>query len=128
MSCRNVVSSLRDSVPFLGAYPGLTSWANIFRPCGAALPLATAVLLLQERSLLQFLEGLLELLLRVHDNRAIPCDGLFERLARHEQEADAIFAGLHGDFIAAVKNYERAVFGVGGRVDVGPAYAFGRYG
>jgi hypothetical protein len=43
------VSSLQDSVPLLGAYPGLTSWANICRRSAAGfsfgiggLPLAYA--------------------------------------------------------------------------------------
>jgi len=36
--------SLRDSVPFLAAYPGLTSWAIICRPSGAQVFAASASL------------------------------------------------------------------------------------
>jgi hypothetical protein len=38
------VPSLRDSVPFLAAYPGLTSWAIICRPSGAHVFAASASL------------------------------------------------------------------------------------
>jgi hypothetical protein len=38
-------------------------------------------LLLQEVSLLEVPESLLQLLLRVHHDRTIPCDRFFERLA-----------------------------------------------
>jgi hypothetical protein len=33
------------------------------------------------------------LLLRVHYDRAVPCNRLLDRLARHQQEADASIAG-----------------------------------
>src|SRR6185312_13574913 len=47
--------------------------------------------------------------LRVHHNRAVPCDRLLDRLAGHEQEADALVARLHGDLVAAVEQHQRAV-------------------
>ena len=73
-------------------------------------------LLFQKRALIQFVEGLLELLLRVHHDGAVPGHRLFQRLAGDQQEADAVFAGLHGDFIAAIEEDQRAVVGFGGRV------------
>ena len=39
--------------------------------------------------------------LRVHHDRPVPGDRLLDRLARDQQEADALVAGLHDDFVAA---------------------------
>ena len=38
--------------------------------------------------------------------------GSWSGLAGDEQEADAVFAGLHGDFVAAVEQDQRAVVGL----------------
>jgi len=71
-----------------------------------ALRYKTANLLLgmwlQEVALIEFLKSLAEFVLGVHDYRAIPGDGLLERLAGDEQEADAIIARLKYEFIAAM--------------------------
>ncbi len=46
---------------------------------------------------------------------AVPGDWFFERFAGDQQEADALFAGLDYDFVAAVEEDKAAVFGFGGR-------------
>jgi len=51
----------------------------------------------------------LKLLLRIHHDRPIPCDRFLDRLARHQQEADALVAGLHHDLVAAVKEHQRVI-------------------
>ena len=51
--------------------------------------------LLDEGPLAQFAHRLLQFRLRVHDDRSVPGDRLFDRLARDEQEEDARIAGLH---------------------------------
>ena len=61
---------------------------------------------------MQLRKGLLQLGLRVHHDRAVPCDRLLDRLAGHEQEADAFVAGLHRDLVAAVEQHERAIAGL----------------
>ena len=53
--------------------------------------------------------------LRVHHDRSIPGDRLLDRLSRDEQEPDALVAGLHDDFVAAVEQHERSVAGLGSR-------------
>ena len=55
-----------------------------------------------------------QLLLRVHHDWAVPGHWLLQRLSGDQQEADAIFAGLHGDFVAAVKQDQRAIIGFEG--------------
>src|SRR5947209_12445301 len=67
---------------------------------------------LQECSLLEFLVGLLELFLRVHDDRAVPGYGLLERLPRNQEEADAVVTGLHRNLVAPVEQHKRAVVGL----------------
>src|SRR5712691_7692748 len=61
---------------------------------------------LQERPLLELLERLPELLLCVHDDGAVPCDGLFERLPRNQQEPDPVIPGLHCDLVDLVAEHE----------------------
>src|SRR6202023_2183228 len=48
----------------------------------------------------------------VHHNRAIPGDRLLDRLAGNQEEADAPFARLHGDLVAAVEQHQRTVAGL----------------
>src|SRR6185312_4892828 len=60
-------------------------------------------------AVLQFGNGLAQLGLRVHDDRAVPGDRFLDRLARYQQEADAFFAGLHRDLVAGIEQHERAV-------------------
>ncbi len=85
-----VLPSLRDLFLVQLAYPGLTSRAKICPPlrgCSLAIlncPKPTTkgcvdflFLLLEEVSLLEFAESLLQLLLCVHHDRTIPCDRLF---------------------------------------------------
>ncbi len=81
---------------------------------GSPVPHAS-VFVVQERPAFQLFEGLTQLLLRVHDDGAVPGHGLLERLARDQQEADAVFAGLDRDFVAAIEEDQRAVIGLGGR-------------
>ncbi len=56
-----------------------------------------------------------ELFLGVHDDGAVPRHGFLKRLARDEQESDAVVARLHRHFVAAVEQDERSVVGLGGR-------------
>ena len=72
-----------------------------------------------EGAILQLAHGLAQFGLGVHDDGAIPRHRLLERLARDEQEADALRAGLHHDLVAAVKEHERMVFRVVDRRRVG---------
>ena len=60
----------------------------------------------------QLAHRLLQLGLRVHHDRPVPGDRLLDRLAGHQQEADALLAGLHRDLVAAVEHDERAVAGL----------------
>lgn len=62
--------------------------------------------MLEERSLLEFAKGLTEFFLGIHHDRAIPCYGFSEWFAGDQEEPDAFFAGLDGDFVAAVKEDE----------------------
>src|SRR5262245_39719974 len=67
--------------------------------------------MLDKRAVLQLGNGLLQLGLGVHHDRPVPGDRLLDRLARDQQEADALVARLHRDLIAAVEYHERAVSG-----------------
>jgi hypothetical protein len=58
---------------------------------------------------LQFCERQPRLLLRIHHDGAVPCDGFLKRLSRDEQESDSVLPCLHRDFVAAIKEYERKV-------------------
>src|SRR5436305_15312412 len=49
---------------------------------------------------------LAQFLFRVHDDRPVPRDGLFNRLAGDEEKTDAVFAGLHRHFVAAIEQDE----------------------
>ena len=49
-----------------------------------------AALPLDERPVAQLGDGLLQLVLGVHDDRPVPGDRLLDRLAGHQQEADAL--------------------------------------
>ena len=59
----------------------------------------------------QLADGLLQLGLRVHDDGPVPGDRLLDRLARNQQEADALLAGLNRDLIAAVEQHQRPIAG-----------------
>ena len=48
-----------------------------------------------KRPVAQFGESLLQLGLRVHHDRPVPGDRLFDWLAGHEEEANTLLAGLH---------------------------------
>ena len=85
------------------------------------------VLLFQERAFLQLQVRFLELLLRVHDDGAVPGHGLFQRFSGDEEETDAFVAGLHHDLVALIEEHERAVFRGGGRRGVRPADRLGRH-
>src|SRR5207253_7580475 len=77
-------------------------------------------LVAQERSLSQFGERFLQLLLRVHDDGSVPCHRFAERLAGNEQEANAILAGLYHNLIALIEEHERAILGKRGRRGIEP--------
>src|SRR5260370_41359427 len=64
---------------------------------------------LDEGPVAQLVDRLLQLRVGVHDDRAIPGNWLFDRLAGHKQEADALVAGLHCHVIAAAEDNERTV-------------------
>src|SRR3984957_10916893 len=76
-----------------------------------SLPVSTLrlMLMLNELSGLQFGHRLPQLLLSVHYDRSVPCDRLFDRLARHQQETDTLVAGLDGDLVAAVEQHQRVI-------------------
>ena len=65
--------------------------------------LSLYVFRLQKRPLLQLLERIPQLFLRVHHDWPVPGHRFLQRLAGNQQKADAVFAGLHGDFVAAVE-------------------------
>ena len=73
---------------------------------------------LQERPLFELRERLPELLLRVHYDGAVPRHGLLQGFSRNQQEADAVLPGLHHHLIAPVKEDQRAVVRLRGRVRV----------
>src|SRR5579864_8123351 len=77
--------------------------------------------LLDERAGVQLVEGLLQLGLGVHDDRAVPGDRLADRLAGDQQKADAVVAGLHRRLVAGVEQNQRAVAGLLTRHSVGAA-------
>src|SRR5581483_10973375 len=74
-----------------------------------------------ERPGVQLVEGLLQLGLGVHDDRAVPRDRLADRLAGNEQEADAVVAGLHRHLVAGVEQNQRAITGLLACHDLGVA-------
>ena len=75
---------------------------------------------LQESAFAQLSEGLLKLLLGIHHDRAVPGYRLFEWLARNQEEANAIFSGLHRNFVAPIEQNEGTVVGLDGRRSVEP--------
>src|SRR4029079_2549602 len=68
-------------------------------------------LALDERSVAQLGHGLLQFCLAIHDDWPVPSNGLLNGLPRNQQEANSLLPGLHRDFIAFVKQHERAVTG-----------------
>src|SRR5207237_1681203 len=65
--------------------------------------------MLNESVILKFGNRLPELLLRVHHDRAVPSDGLLDRLARHQQESNPLVPCLHHDLVSAVEEYQRMI-------------------
>src|SRR4030095_4851414 len=59
--------------------------------------------LLDERAAVELVECPLKFCSRVHHNRTIPGDRLFDRLAGDEQEPDSFITGLHRDLVTAVE-------------------------
>src|SRR5258706_11837947 len=86
---------------------------------------ASPTLLLQESSVLQLFESLLKLLLRIHDDRAVPRYWFTQGTAADEEETDSLFAGFDGDFVAGIEEDQGTVVGFGGEGGVGPAHSFG---
>jgi hypothetical protein len=77
--------------------------------------------MLNERAILQFVEGLLKFLLRVHHDGTVPRDRLFNRFSRNQQKPNPLGPGLHNNFIAAVEQHQgmigRVVFWRGTRIN-----------
>src|ERR1043166_8529808 len=68
--------------------------------------------MLDKRAVVQFANGLPQFGLGVHHDRTVPSYGLFERLTRDQEEANALGASLHDDFVAAVEQDEGMVLRV----------------
>ena len=81
-----------------------------------SLPTSGLLRSLQKRSVFEFHERLLKLLLRVHHNRAIPRHRFLQRLSRDQEKPDPLLTRLHHDLVAAVKKNQRAVAGFGKEV------------
>src|SRR5438093_6357355 len=97
--------------------------------CDSSKRAECSVGLLQECPALQLIKRLAQFRLRVHDDGAVPGDRFLERLSGHEQEPDAVCAGVHHDVVATVEEDERAVVDFGWRRGMlPPSDAFGRYG
>src|SRR6201999_2815823 len=67
--------------------------------------------MLDERAVTQLADRLLQLALCIHDDWSVPGDRLLDRLARDEQEADAIVAGLHGGLVTRIEHHQRTIAG-----------------
>ena len=80
----------------------------------------------QKRSFLQFFKCVAEFVLGVHHDRAVPGDRFLQGLAGDRGEANAVVAGVDGDFVAAVEQNQRAVLGRRGRDRLQPLDSFGR--
>src|ERR1051325_5811647 len=55
---------------------------------------------LDERPGAHFRHRLTQFRFRIHDNRSVPRDRLFDRLAGDQEKANALLAGLDRDFVA----------------------------
>src|ERR1700756_5158516 len=64
---------------------------------------------LDERAVVQFGEGLPQLGLGVHYDRAVPRYRLLDRLARDQEEPDALLAGLDRHLVAAIEHHQRTI-------------------
>src|SRR3989442_6834702 len=64
-------------------------------------------LVFQECSSLKLIERLAKFPLSVHHDRAVPGHGFFQRLARNQQEPDAILPSMDDDLVAALENDKR---------------------
>ena len=60
-------------------------------------------LVFQECSSLKLIERLAKFPLSVHHDRAVPGHGFFQRLARNQQEPDAILPSMDDDLVAALE-------------------------
>src|ERR1019366_9833472 len=77
-----------------------------------------------EGSFPQCFESLLELHLCFHNDRAIPGYWFLQRLARNEQKADALVAGLHRHVLPRIEQNQRTVTGFGRRRSLEPFHPF----
>src|SRR5204862_2164956 len=84
--------------------------------------------LLDEGSVVEFCHGLTKLVLRVHDDRTIPGDWLFERFPRNQQKPNPLGPGLNADLVATVEQYERVIRNVVHRRSVGFSGLLSQYG
>lgn len=62
-------------------------------------------------TLLEVLECLTKLILRIHYYRCIPGDGFFKGPPGNEEEADTFFTCLHFYLVAAIEQNERTIVG-----------------
>jgi hypothetical protein len=96
------------------------------QPCSetARLPITPAIL--DERALLDLLEGDSKLFLGVHYDGTVPGDGLADRLSRDEKEPHAFRLGSDGDLVAVAEEHQVTVpdqaFAL--HVEVVPAHGF----
>src|ERR1700757_90746 len=88
----------------------------------------SGILRFQKRPLLQLLECIAQLFLRVHHDWPVPSDGFLQRLAGKQQKADAVFTAFHCAFVAAIEEDERTIVGVRWRRGVEPVHALRRHG
>ena len=79
---------------------------------------------LQECPFPEFFESLLELHVCVHNDRAIPGYGFLQWLARNEQKADALVAGLHRHVLSRIEQNQRTVTGLGRWGSLEPFHPF----
>src|SRR4051812_29774275 len=73
---------------------------------GARSPTRFAGSARNECPVAQLGDRLLKFSLRVHYDRPVPSNRLFDRLAGDQQEADAVFPSLHRNFAAAVEQHQ----------------------
>src|ERR1022692_2997082 len=91
----------------------------------SARQLLLGLTVLQKRSLLQFRECPLQLLLSVHHDRSVPGHRLLERLSGDQKKSDPIIPSLYRHLVAAIEKNERAVIRFHRWRGVRPLHRFG---
>jgi hypothetical protein len=80
------------------AGPEPDAWFPLYSDRLSAMP--------NEASAIEFGDGLANLFLRIHHDRAVPRNRFFDRFTRDEQEPNAFRASLDGDLVAAIEQDE----------------------